>query len=433
MSFTVEQIAQLAPDEKSIAAGRQSSAPRLWSELGVSGRALWGTCQGSAPYYVTIDLAPFGYRCNCPSRKRPCRHVIGLMILFSQSPEMLPTAEPPEEIARWLDQRSKRAAAPAKAASPPKPVDSEQQQRRASQRESKVVAGLEQLELWMCDLIRKGLAQLEITGREEFEAQARRLVDAQAGGVSNIVRRAAEIPGTGKSWPQRLLNELGRLELMAEAYSRIDTLPADLQSDLRQLIGWTVSQKELEAQGESVEDLWFILAQREVDDDRIRTQRNWVYGLNSKRTALVLQFAPGRNPFPELYVPGQLQQTSLLFYPGAVPQRARFCGMGEPIPLQSAIPGQGTLASVLQIHAESLAKQPWLPGAFYLLEEATLTLHNRDWFLRDRDGQGVRCHHPEPWKLLALTGGAPATIGFEWNGEIALPLAFFLGNRYFPV
>lgn len=433
MSFTLEQIAQLAPDEKSMAAGRQSSAPRLWTDLGISGTALWGSCSGSALYHVAIDLAPFGYRCNCPSRKRPCRHVIGLMLLFSQFPDIVPMATPPDDIARWLDQRKKRSSAPVKTDSPRSIVAPDQQKRRATQREAKVAAGLNQLELWMCDLIRRGLTGLEITGRKEFEEQARRLVDAQAGSLSNLIRRAAEIPGSGKDWPQKLLNELGRLELMIEAYSRIETLPDDLQSDLRQLIGWTISQRDLETQGETVDDLWCILAQKEVDDDRIRTQRNWFYGLNSRRKALVLQFAPGRNPFPKQLLPGVMQQTALTFYPGAVPQRARFREQGEPIPLQGSIPGEETLESVLQSHAEALGKQPWLSNAFYLLEEATLTLHNRDWFLRDRRGQGIRCHHPEPWKLLALTGGEPATIGFEWNGEMAFPLMFFLGDRHFPI
>ena len=79
MNLTLEQVEQMAPDAAAAAAGKKLVAAKSWSELGCSPAALWGKCQGSAVYQVKVDLANLGYNCSCPSRKFPCKHVLGLL------------------------------------------------------------------------------------------------------------------------------------------------------------------------------------------------------------------------------------------------------------------------------------------------------------------------------------------------------------------
>jgi len=50
---------------------------------------MWGESQasGSKPYQVSIVLGGPAFKCTCPSRKFPCKHGIGLMLLAHQKPD----------------------------------------------------------------------------------------------------------------------------------------------------------------------------------------------------------------------------------------------------------------------------------------------------------------------------------------------------------
>ena len=172
--------------------------------------------------------------------------------------------------------------------------------------------------------MRNGLAGLETQSAAVWEEMAKRLVDANAAGLASRVRRLGEIPGSSRDWPRRLLAELGRLKLVAHAYGRLEKLDPPLQSDLRQTIGWTVGQDELQSQAERVRDDWLIYGQWIDDEDRVQAQHSWMVGRQTGRTALVLQFAPGAAPFAEQIVAGTVQSGTLAFFPGAARQRAKF-------------------------------------------------------------------------------------------------------------
>src|SRR5687768_10629876 len=78
-TWTSEQLAALAPDAASVAAARSVSGPRQWSSAGHDERAVWGTCRG---YQTAVELAGPAFSCSCPSRKVPCKHALGLLLLW---------------------------------------------------------------------------------------------------------------------------------------------------------------------------------------------------------------------------------------------------------------------------------------------------------------------------------------------------------------
>src|SRR5438552_3910155 len=143
MKLSLEHIAEMAPDASSGAAGKKLMARKNWTALGHSDAALWGLCQGSAVYQVKVDLSNLGYHCSCPSRKFPCKHTLGLLMLFAESPHAVQEAATPDWVMEWLSRRQasaeKKAAKQAEAAA--KPVDERAQSRRAEQREARVQAG----------------------------------------------------------------------------------------------------------------------------------------------------------------------------------------------------------------------------------------------------------------------------------------------------
>src|ERR1700756_3952179 len=72
--------------------------------------AVWGVCRGSAaaPYRTVVDLSGPAYRCSCPSRKFPCKHVLALLLLWSEG-AVGHHAALPDWAATWIAGRAARA------------------------------------------------------------------------------------------------------------------------------------------------------------------------------------------------------------------------------------------------------------------------------------------------------------------------------------
>jgi len=467
LNVTLEQIAQLAPDEKSISSARQLLNLNYWSGLGLNTEAVWGNCQGSTRYAVRVDLANLGQSCNCPSRKRPCRHTLGLLMLLVAKPDALPLAETPPEVAEWLAKRKQRAAKQAEnTESPKKPVDQVARQKRTERREGRVQEGVNQLQLWLCDLVRTGLGNLDVTRDDIWEEQARRLVDAQAPGLANRVRRLGDIPRCSPEWPQRIVFALGELQLLLQAYGRLSDLSPDLQSEIRQLVGWTVSADELEETGTKRSGYWIVAGQSEEEEDRFRIRRTWLQAVSNDKSSelvsqgsegagfriqgsvtpqdshnslstthyplstnksdfsLILQFAPGTQPFPQNWFTGTMFEATLLNYPGAGQHRAKVIEQSDAVtPFQGRLHGHDRIEDCLQSYAKQLAKAPWPSVAPAVLNSVTVVPFDGEWFVRDQQGSGLPIQCDEPWRLLAITGGKPIDLLGEWNGSYLVPLS----------
>src|SRR5262249_44174461 len=156
---------------------------------------------------------------------------------------------PPAWVSEWLASRAKRseqrAEKQAKEETGAKTVAAAAQAKRAASREAKVSAGLGELELWLRDLARGGLASAQSQPPQYWERTAARLIDAQAPGIARLVREMSGLTASGEGWQARLLERLGKLYLLIEGFKRVNELPPSTQADVRALIGWTQSQEEL--------------------------------------------------------------------------------------------------------------------------------------------------------------------------------------------
>jgi hypothetical protein len=435
-SITTQQALALAPDTSSAQAGKKLAATKHWKNLGRSAAGLWGECQGSALYQVRVDLTGMAVKCSCPSRKLPCKHGLGLIILSINEPGALPEAEPPEWVASWLAKRSApKEAAPAREnAKSPEKVAAEAA-KRAAKRQKLVEDGLDTLDLWLTDLVRNGIGALESQPASFWETQAARMTDAQAAGVAARLRRMAGIPGASDDWPMKLLGELGRLSLLIQAYRRLDALDDGLREDVRQLIGWTLTQDELAARGEHVSDRWTVLGQWIENQDRGLEQRTWLLGERSGRLALVLQYSFANQPFPESFIPGSSFDAELHYFPSAYPLRARVAERsGEPVAAHERLPGSESVEAILRARAEVISRQPWLDRLACVLRDVTPVCVSADsWWARDESGAGLPLEGSDHWRLLALSGGNPVDLIGEWDGETLLPLGMIAEGIYTPL
>lgn len=446
VTWTPEQILGLAPDASAAKAAKEQAVLRRWSGLGHSAAAAWGLCQGSAkePYRAQIDLGEPAFRCTCPSRKLPCKHTLGLFLLLANQPaEFRATAEP-AWVAEWLEQRKQRAEAAAErpAKKERKEPDSAAQAKRAAQRETRVQEGLADLELWLKDLLRQGLAAVVTLPPRYWETPAARLVDAQAPGLARLVR---ELPGvclSGEGWQGRLLERLARLYLLLEAYRRIDRLPPPEQAGLRTLIGWTQNQDALLAEP-SVTDRWLVVGQR-VDEEHsgpvgqsplMRVQRSWLWGESTGQAALCLHFAMPGQPLDASLLAGSCFEAELVYFPAAFPLRALVKVRRSPPTPLAGLPGYPDLHTASAAYAAALASDPWLAAFPLAVQNVTPLRAGEDWAVQDLAGRQLplAARFSRGWELLALSGGRPLDLFGEWDGERLLPLSAGLPCAWYPL
>ncbi|MBF6178047.1 DUF5691 domain-containing protein [Nocardia otitidiscaviarum] len=190
----------------------------------------------------------------------------------------------------------------------------------ADKRHARVSAGLADLDMWLADQVRTGLAQMD-RSHQVFEAVAARMVDAQAPGVARALRELARV-GTRADWPQRLLREFGRLHLLIAAHQRLDHLSPALRASVRTHIGYPTPVDSVREQP-AVRDIWQVLATRTTVEDGLYSRRIWLRGTTTARWALLLDHHHGSPTFPQdTPAPGVHIDAALHYYPAAAPLRA---------------------------------------------------------------------------------------------------------------
>ena len=429
LTLTAEQVRTLAPDAAAARSGESLASRSRWSAAGRSDTAAWGLCKGSGstPYQVAVDIAGPAYKCSCPSRKIPCKHALGLLFLVADGGA--PTADPPDWARTWLDSRATRGAAAATRAERMAEVDPEARAKRVASRDRKVAAGIDELDRWLRDLMRRGLDSTRSEGYRFWDAMGARLVDAQAGGLGRSVRGLGSAANSGDAWPHLLLEGAGRLHLLSEAYRRSLLLPEDLRADVRSLVGWNVKEDELDP-ATAVQDRWLVIGQRIDDRGDIVTARTFLLGESSGRIGLHLAFGVGAAPPTLLAVPGRAFRAAVTFYPSAAPLRVAVRPPIEPDGEVSGIPLASTLAAVVEDHGARLARNPFAGAWPVLIGDVVPVLRGDRLVARDAEGTALPIVTADVApRLLAISGGHPILLVAEWDGAWLRPLAAFADGR----
>lgn len=430
LTWTTEQITSLAPDTTAAKHGRALALPAKWHTLHGDGRALWGTCPGSGAriYQTQIDLSEPAFKCTCPSPAHPCKHALALFLIYSDHPQAFHKAVQPPWVNEWLGQRDQQPAKRSVA-------DSAAQARRANQRHAKIMAGLDELDLWLSDLVRSGMADLPQRPRVFWDATIARMVDAQAGEIARELREIATLAQASGDWANTVLARLGRLHLIIQGFRHYDTLPEAVQTDLRTAVGWSPKAAELADHGR-IRDVWSIIGRRVDRDGKLSIQRTWLWGQTTGKYALILHYAHGKQTLDASLIPGTQLDASLIFYPSASPLRALVAERHadhEPLRLMA---GYTSITAAINAYASALGRNPWLGHFPFGLTQVSLQRQGEGWFLLDRPQGNHQSRLPlkplieKGWHLHALSGGRPLVIFGEWDGEHLLPLSALAEGRW---
>ncbi|WP_322754931.1 DUF5691 domain-containing protein [Frankia sp. Cas3] len=449
-----ETALAVAPDAASAKAAEKLAVPGLWPMTGGDDDALWGECTGSGktPYRVVVARADHATTCSCPSRKFPCKHAIGLLLLAAAA-SGLPfgsgtdaDGEPPAWATAWLNRRAARTTAAAsratQATAAPAPERAAAAARREATREARVDAGVAELRRWLADLAAGGLGAAQLKPAAWWEATAARMVDAQAPGLADVIRAMAEIATTAAGppdWPSRLTDRLGLLHLLCEGWTRRVELPADLVAVLRDRVGFTVPTAAVLA-GERVVGGVDVLGARTFMAGKVQGRRQWLRLVDSARSAVVLDFAvAGQSMLPALPA-GSRVHAELAPYPGRLPVRMVIAATAGAHEAEGLAPtGTASYASTwreaLADLASTLAGDPFVDVVVVTVRDVTVlppidadleTMRGGGWLLRDRVGEALPLAAdatPEwGWQMLAVGGGRGLDVVAEWDSFALTPL-----------
>lgn len=430
MLLSVDEVLRLSPDESSAKAAKGLVIPGKWASLAFNEDAVWGECKGSGakPYQVQADKSGPAFRCSCPSRKFPCKHGLALLLLKAQSPGSFSRATPPGWVSDWLSSRKQRAEKEAAKSADPhekqEPVaDPQAAAKREAVRHTRMLSGLADLELWLADHVRHGLAQLPARP-EIWDSIAARMVDAQLPGIAFRLRHIGGWVGKAEDWPARILGAMGQLGLLIEAFRRLDALPPPVQADVRTALGMPVERDEVLASGERLTDDWCVLGHSVDEENRLWVRRVWLQGIVSDRHAMLLDYAHGAPRFEQAYLPAASLRMTLAFFPGNSPLRAVVVD-GPQLLAERRSPVAMTLDAALDTMSCAVAANPWQWPQPLLLGDGVPSKDQSGWCLQDLDRRRVPLSvgDEDGWQLLAESGGAALSVFGEWDGEALRPLS----------
>lgn len=433
--ITLEQIRTLAPDEGTFERSRKLLSMRRWRELGGNSRMIWGSCRssGTRRHQVAALLTSDPvFKCSCPIARKPCKHILALLqLLHTHSDAFRVTGDPPpwaNDLIRSLQEPSspeEEAAANQRRTT--------QRSRQRDQRLERMLAGSRDLERWLLDLIRQGLAQTQVQPPQFWEDMAARLVDAQLGGLARRLRALQLLAGEA-DWPEKMLGELGELYLLTRSFDRLEELPPPLQREILNVAGLSVRKEELETQ-KSVSDDWLVAGKQQGAEENLRFQRTYLLGAKSRRTALVLEFVWGNNAFEISWPVGAAFNADLVFYPGSYPLRAQVRQyQSRPGPIN--LPGGFTnFEAFTQAYAKALAANPWLHAFPAALDRALPVIDGGNLLLIDSNRRQLPAGSlsPQAWKVIAISQGRPLWLFGEWNGRYFNPLSTIEEERIIPL
>lgn len=433
LALNEEQILAGA-DASSIKSGKDLATAKKWLSLSFDERSIWGECQGSGklPYQAIIDTQSLAYKCSCPSRKFPCKHGLGLALLYVRQEGSFSKKTAPDWVQDWISKRDstqqKKVERAVEIANDPEKAEkaAKTAAKTAEKREGNVAVGIADLRLWLYDWMRTGILSAPEKDMNYWQSQAARMIDAQAPGIANLIKDIGKINFYRPNWEAQVLEQFALLFLLTEGFINMEKLSAERQADVRNLIGFTHDLNQIK-QSAGVSATWIVVGKEtEIEaQTNLHIERNWLYSVENQQFALILNFA-FRGQFPTDYIrlsPGQVFDGELAFFPSACPLRALIKSKTDK---KSKFNLSGDdIVTALMKQTVYFQQYPWLNRAPMLLAGISLIKQNNQWFCKDGYNNALPLHPDFQyfWHFAAVSGGHPVTLFALREQDAIVPLA----------
>lgn len=431
MNFNEEQILALAPDDSSRKAGRELANASKWSNTGINEQALWGECKGSGknPYKTQVDLFNIAFNCSCPSRKFPCKHSLGVLLLYIRQKQLFAQADSPSWVKEWIEKREEKAEK--KQEKRDKIVDVEAQTKRLMQRHQKVESGIEELQLVLKDIVRNGLLSLPEKVPALFENLSKRMIDSQAPGLAFMIKELAELDYYKENWQSNFISQLVKIHLVITSFKLQDFLSDLLREDVRVLIGFTQNLEELKQQT-GLAGNWYVLAKQTEQQDQLQVQKNWLLELNSGQQALVVQYYVNSQIPAINFTPGTIIEAELSFYKSVRPYRAIVKSIGKIQFADIKDKGVKSWKELLEYEKEQIILSPFVDNLSSLVHQLVLVVYQDNWFIKDENKvlMPLIANDSQRLKMLAVTGGKKFSAVVLGQEGKYIPMAIIVNNTY---
>ena len=380
---------------------------------------------------VVVDLGENAMYCTCAFYPKPCVHAQALQTLWACEGTALFSEQ--TECPDWVIALLNGQPAAVGSASRSEQNAVAKQQRR-SDRLDRAAHGLEDLELWLHDTMRRGLATLVAEDPAAFAHIASRMADASLPGLSRTLRVLGQVSSNRPDWAERTLEVLAQCYLAVRAFRKRDEMPDAFLVDLQTFLGISMRRDEVLATGDRASDDWMVLARKEEPlEDSNQVRRTWMLGLRTRRMALLLDFDFARQGFPPGFEAGTVQRGELAYYPSAWLQRALVPDGLTPLESPVAhLEGFIRLEDFANAYAAALAANPWLTHFPAALSDMVPLVDNDRFYLCDEGGAMLPLSvlHNTGWQLLALSGGQRVEVFGEWDGSTLVPLSILAEGRF---
>lgn len=412
---------------------KEIAFPYRWENLAGNEKSLWGTQVTKHNRYETwIDLRyeKPNFSCTCRSRKKPCRHAVALLILLLNFNDAFAVQDVPnEEMQTWLKRRDQRLQ-PKNRSEVEEQALAEKRQQNRDKRLLQMQRGLDELEIFLHDTLRNGIATFSAQPPKFWEEWSAKLIAAKMKGIAN---RFAAFPQLLQldNWNDIILRELGDIYLIIRGFRQLNNLSEGLQQELFTTIGVNAKKADVLAQ-KSISDCWKVLAIEEGEEEQLRYRRTWLYGKNCQQFALDLEFVWGNTDFISQWKVGTVWRADCFFYPANFSQRALF-QQAELVNEVVDIQGISSFDDLQKSYITALSKNPWLNNFPIFLTDLKFIRDQDTFYWCDTLGKQWKATANSSiilWQLFGLSAGEPIDVFGVYSRRQFLPLAARKGKRW---
>jgi hypothetical protein len=437
LTIQSDQVEQIIPDASSAKSAKKLAKFEAWNNIsGSTDQWIWGEIQGSAIYQSAVFLPELKCECSCPSFKRPCKHALALLFVYTEYQDKFTVQSDeqsiPDRVQKWRDKKTKTLEK-----KKTRLINRlmKKHVRNANWHVKKMDAGIEALQTWLNDVVTMGLGRLRQQQHEKFRDIQSRLVDAQVAGLVSYLDEFSSALYQS-NWQMQSSFWIAKLQTAVHLWQNRQQLKPELYEEVKQLFGVNLPTDVWDNISAQILHVYALgQVTQELVNTRGRYRRQWLWDSQNLRDYLLLDFEiPPYSNFG-LTLPFQKQLAlNAKLYPVVSQQRLRLednLMSFNDLSLTLVAPkGFENFDQAFTQYANGLKQYPLQLVRFFWLEQLRLVKQDKVIYLVDQDQKMCEIEIKQFVELWFLVGTEPFSAGVEWNGLQLKLVSIWQGGHF---